>query len=57
MTFEQVSEEAAEVLGFLDNTELKPDEKVAVLRTAASVIEHTLGAEMLRAAFINILKK
>lgn len=36
---------------FLQESDLKPDEKIAALKSAASIIENVLGAEMLKHMF------
>ncbi len=55
MEMEMVGTEAVKVLSWLKSSELKPDEKVAVLEAAANIIRATLNAEMLRVLFHNVL--
>ena len=43
----KIAYEASKVLGFLTGLDLNAAEKVAVLKSAAAVIESTLNAELL----------
>ncbi len=47
MDMKKISEEASFMITYLQGRELKPDEKIAVLRSTASIIEHVLSAEMI----------
>jgi len=46
MDMKKISEEASSMITYLQDRELKPDEKIAVLRSTASIIENVLSAEM-----------
>jgi len=50
------SQEVHKVLQFLKDSDLKPDEKIAVLRSAASVIENVVVAEGMKATMLNIIR-
>ena len=52
----KISSEAGKILKYLSSTDLKPDEKIAALRSTASTIEHVLGCEMFAITMSNILK-
>ncbi len=55
MEFEKTGAEAIKVLQFLKDSELKPDEKIAVLEAASSIIRATVASEGFRMAWINII--
>lgn len=55
MEFEKVGEEAIKVLGYLNTTFMKPDEKVAVLEAASNIIRVTLAAETMKIIYHNVL--
>lgn len=57
MDISKVSMEAGKVLAFLATTDLKPDEKIAVLETAAWTIKNVLSAEAMKAMWCNVLQK
>jgi hypothetical protein len=57
MTYQEISREAADVLGFLVHSAAKPEEKIAILRTAAAAIENTLSAESMKVMLFNLLQK
>jgi len=47
---------AGQILEFPAKTELKPDEKIAALETAAWMIKSVLSAETLKLMWANVLK-
>ena len=55
MDINKVSEVSAKVIKYLDESALKPDEKIAILKTAASTIENVLQAEAFSLIVANML--
>ncbi len=55
MEIGKISAESGKILEFLAATELKPDEKIAVLETAAWTIKSVLSAETLKIMWANVL--
>lgn len=55
MLIHELSSESHKLLLFLKDSPMKPEEKIAALKSAASVIENALSAEMLKATYVNIL--
>jgi len=45
MEIKKITNEAGELLDFLETRKLKPDEKIATLKSAAAIIENVLAAE------------
>ena len=56
MDIVKINQESGVILTFLNQSDLKPDEKIAALRSAAATIENVLGCEMLAVTMSNILK-
>ena len=47
MDMKKISDESGNLIEYLSSRELKPDEKVAALRSAAGTIESVLNAELI----------
>lgn len=52
----KITEEAGQLLNFLNQRELRPDEKIAALDAAAGVIRGVLNAESFRVMMANLLR-
>ncbi len=52
-----ISQETHKTLQFLKESGMKPDEKIAVLRSAASIIENVVWVEGMKTSLLNILKE
>ena len=50
-----IGEETKKMLAYLDTTGLKADEKIAVLRTTASLIDNVIAGEMLTMSMAKML--
>jgi hypothetical protein len=50
MTFEQVSEEAAEILSRLDKEKISPEDQLVVLSVAKATIENVASAQVVFAS-------
>uniref|UniRef100_A0A6M3JTW9 Uncharacterized protein n=1 Tax=viral metagenome TaxID=1070528 RepID=A0A6M3JTW9_9ZZZZ len=57
MDMAKISEASGKILIFLDTLNIKPDEKIAALDTAAWTIRSVLSSEMLRLTWAQILDK
>lgn len=57
MNLEKISKETQELIKYLENKNLKPQEKIAVLRSTAALIENVLTMESLVVMWTNALKK
>lgn len=57
MNLEKISKETQELIKYLENKNLKPQEKIAALRSTASLIENVLTMESLVVMWANALKK
>ena len=55
MDFIKINVEVGKLLTFLADSGLPPDEKVAVLDTAAGTIRSVIGAEVLKLMWANVL--
>ena len=52
----KINQEASVILTFLSQSNLKPDEKIAALRSAADTIQHVLSGEIFAITMSNILQ-
>jgi hypothetical protein len=57
VTIQEISRAATGVLEFISKSDAKPEEKIAILRTAAATIEAALSAEAIRAMYLNLLTR
>ncbi len=55
MDIKKISDESGNLIEYLSGRELKPDEKVATLRSAAGTIESVLNAELITVLMGRIL--
>ncbi len=55
MDMKKISDESGNLIEYLSTRELKPDEKVAALRSAAGTIESILNAELITVLMGRIL--
>jgi len=57
MDMNKISEASGKILTFLNTLDIKPDERIAALDTAAWTIRSVLSAEMLRITWAQILDR
>lgn len=57
MDIGMISSESKKILEQLFTTNLKPDEKIAALDTAAATIRSVMAAESLRVMYANLFEK
>ena len=55
MDIKKISDESGGLIEYLSSRELKPDEKVAALRSAAGTIESILNAEIITILMARLL--
>jgi hypothetical protein len=55
MELSKITQAAGDLLELLKHSKLKPDEKIAALKSAASIIENVLSAEMLKHMWARVL--
>ncbi len=46
MDIKKISDESGKLIEYLNNSKLKPDEKIAALKTAAATIETVISCEI-----------
>jgi len=57
MDIKTISDAAGEILEFLKAKDLKADEKIAALRSAAGIVEHVINTEVATQINLNLLTK